>query len=84
MNLEQAILELAEAVKRNGSNAAVAELIRQRDSWQQDSANNKNRAEMYQRWYRESQTRNEKLSRVISALRGTVTRMKRKQQGGAA
>lgn len=78
MSLESAIDNLSSVVARNASNSAVAEIIRQRDAWQAESEKQRARAETYERWHRERGVENARLGRVISSLRGVITRMKKR------
>ena len=79
MSMEDAIHRLANAIGMAGEQSAVAEIIRQRDAALKDAAYQKSQKEMYDRWNDEKRQENARLGRVISALRGTITRMKRKR-----
>jgi hypothetical protein len=82
MALEDAVARLASAIERSQSNAVVAEIIRQRDQWQKLAEERGRRGDMYQSWYHDKSVANQRLGRVIAALRGTITRMKRKAATG--
>lgn len=78
MSIESALERLAQAMELHASNSAVAEIIRQRDAWQRQ-------AEIYKRDLDYAEKRREELykfgmrtSRKNAALRGVITRMKRK------
>lgn len=78
MSLEDAIYKLAAATERDYSGSAVAEIIRQRD----EALNNRSAAIRSMEWERE---RKQSLSAALDAerrrtiaLRGVITRMKRK------
>lgn len=74
MSLESAIERLAAATENN---VAVREIIRQRDKWQSAHDAEKRRAQMYEQWYDNKRDETERLRRLIAALRGVITRMKR-------
>lgn len=80
MSLEDAVDRLVNVLGSRERDVAVKEIIRQRDDALAKFHAAKNSAEMYERWYGERVKENARLGRVVSALRGVVTRMKHKQQ----
>ena len=74
MSLEDAVNRLTEAVQmqNNRNDAAVAEIIRQRDAWKKQSERDSTGAKYYLKMKHEQ--------RVNASLRGVITRMKRKER----
>lgn len=81
MSLEDAVQRLVNVLGTQEPNAAVREIIRQRDEAQQNFAAARRSAETYERYYLECDARYAKLNRVVSSLRGVITRMKRASSG---
>lgn len=80
MALEDAIRELARAVATNEEGRAVAEIIRQRDTWQKESDRLRTDRDYWKMRKEEIEKDNLRMGRVISSLRGVITRMKKKAQ----
>lgn len=77
MSLEDAVQRLANAVAMH-DDTAVKEIIRQRDNALARLAGAESSGSRYEKWYEQEKTENVRLGRVISALRGAITRMKNK------
>jgi hypothetical protein len=78
MALEHSVERLARAVESQGEASAVAEIIRERDDYKQ-------RLQCMTEYRNDTQARadraekeNQRMGRRIFALRGVITRMKRK------
>jgi len=83
MSLEAAMERLAVAVERNTGNAAVAEIIRQRDAWQKRAESLERERNYHSNRRDELWKDGERMGRRIAALRGTITRMKRQRKAEA-
>ena len=82
MSLEDAVNRLTEAVQmqNNRNDAAVAEIIRQRDAWKKQSERDSTGAKYYLNGRNEYYNRMKHEQRVNASLRGVITRMKRKER----
>lgn len=78
MSLEDAILTLARSIPSQQEGTAVREIIRQRDDWQKRFEQERSSKETYERWYKDEYKDKELMGRRVRALRGVITRMKRK------
>ena len=80
MSLEDQVAQLANAIGMH-EDVAVREIIRQRDAAQREADSLKSRCERLVKYNDDADTRNWKQERRIAALRGVITRMKRKTGG---
>lgn len=77
MSLESAVERLALAVARQAGNAAVAEIIRERDLARRQQADMTWDRDQEQRMRMGLQQRGAAKDRRIASLRGVITRMKK-------
>jgi hypothetical protein len=78
MSMEDAILSLARVISSQQEGTAVREIISQRDEAQKQTKAAQRSEAMYREWYERERKSNAVLGRRVIALRGVITRMKRK------